>query len=558
MKNDPTRYSVRGGHMWQANEQAPGTVDNLAGGYSYATNIWEHLERVLLLGTATGTMYQSAMSLTLDANETIADCTRKDAKRTARTVANMWKDRRLPNQSYALYTLAYVVAKASEPSDRRYAMGKLAEAIASVGTASHLYEFCYYAEQLRGWGSILSDGIAKIINAWSDNKLALQFVKYGGRTFGGNTFRLIDLMRLSHVKPDNVHRGVLYADIASLNGSRRASAFLGENRLAFRGFDAGEPSARTMIYGADAIKLMKPDEEDKVCWLVDECDLPWEAVPSELRSHNVWDCLINKMPMTAMLRQLSSWEARLHFNDPAFAKKVVDRMTDDTFIAYQRPHPLAVLKAMTIYESGHGELGNLRWTPRMNIMNALGYIFDKSFAHIERMDRRLCIAVDVSGSMEAASVYLSRISAYKAAASMCRALLCASPDSLVVGFDTRTHVADITRDMSTTSIIRHFQMNMPHGGTDCSSPINYCTSMRERVDAFVIMTDSHYWDGEQPDGAMWRYHNSVNNKAKLVTVAMSSNQFKLSDAPWSLCAVGMDPAIAPVIASFVSGGTKDA
>jgi len=552
MKNDPTRFSKQYMESIAASRQMEGTVNNLAGGYSFVTTKWEQLERILLLGTASGTMYQSARELTLDALETVKACTESDARKTARITADMWKERRLPNQSYALYTFAYIASKAASAGDRRYAMDKFAEAMASVGTASHLYEFCYYAEQLRGWGSVLSTGVAKIINAWSDNKLALQFVKYGSRTFRGNTFGLIDLMRLSHVKPMTVQRGVLYADIASMNGSRQASTFLGENNLAFRGFNANETSARKMIYGAEAVRLTSPDDEEKIRWLVDECDLPWEAVPSEHRSHSVWGVLIDKMPMNAMLRQLSSWEARFHFNDPTFAKRVVDRMTDDAFIGYQRPHPLAVLKAMKTYANGHGDLGSLRWTPRRNVLNALEYIFDKSFVHVERMNERLCIGVDVSGSMGMATVHGTNIKAYEGAATMCRALLCASPKSVILGFDTGVSIARITPDMSTSKIMSEF-VSMPHGGTNCSLPINYCTE-REVVDAFVIITDSHYWDGEQPESAMARYHRATNNKAKLVTVAMCSNQFKLSDAPWSLCAVGMDPAIAPVVAGFVRGG----
>ena len=78
---------------------------------------------------------------------------------------------------------------------------------------------------------------------------------------------------------------------------------------------------------------------------------------------------------------------------------VVSRLQDQESLAKSRLHPLHILVALNIYTRGHGEKGKLVWSPSLNVVDALDAAFYLAFKAVEPTNKRLMLALDVSGSM---------------------------------------------------------------------------------------------------------------------------------------------------------------
>ena len=134
-----------------------------------------------------------------------------------------------------------------------------------------------------------------------------------------------------------------------------------------------------------------------------EYGLPREALqPEHLTSVDVWEALLEDMPMTALIRNLATM-TRLGVIAPGSdgTAKVVAQLADTERLRKARVHPIAVLAALRTYASGHGVRGRGEWNPVREVVDALDAAFYASFGNVEPAGKRLLLALDVSGSMSA-------------------------------------------------------------------------------------------------------------------------------------------------------------
>ena len=137
-----------------------------------------------------------------------------------------------------------------------------------------------------------------------------------------------------------------------------------------------------------------------------EYGLPREALPSEhLTSPEVWEALLEDMPMTALVRNLATM-TRVGVLAPGSAgtAKVVG--------AARRPE--RIRKARRPPDRPAGGAAHLRggsrcprpasWTPVPEVVDALDAAFYTAFENVEPTGKRLLLALDVSGSMAGGSV----------------------------------------------------------------------------------------------------------------------------------------------------------
>ena len=92
------------------------------------------------------------------------------------------------------------------------------------------------------------------------------------------------------------------------------------------------------------------------------------------------------------------------------------------------------------------------------------------------------------------------------------------------------------------------------GGTDCAQPVRWAIEHRVAVDAFVILTDSQTWYGNQhPLQAVQAYRRELGIPAKLVVVAMAANSHTIGDPAdaGALNVVGFDVVTPKLVADFV-------
>ena len=94
----------------------------------------------------------------------------------------------------------------------------------------------------------------------------------------------------------------------------------------------------------------------------------------------VWDALLKKMPITAMIRNLGKMTSigLLEENNEQVLL-VCEKLHDEAQLKKARIHPFNVLLALKTYESGRGDKGSLSWKVNTRIKKALEDAFYLSF-----------------------------------------------------------------------------------------------------------------------------------------------------------------------------------
>jgi 60 kDa SS-A/Ro ribonucleoprotein len=521
-------------------------VANSAGGYAFGVDDWTRLARFLVLGSEGGTYYVHEQALTLENAEAVKRCIAADGPRVVREIVAVSQSGRAPKNDPALFALA-VCAAFGDEATRRAALAALPQ-VARTGT--HLFHFAAYVDGMRGWGRGLRQAIARWYSTQDAGALAYQAVKYQQRD--GWSHR--DLLRLSHsVPPSEQHLGLYHWITQGWPGV---------------GDDPHPDAALRLVWAAERVK--RAENAREVVSLIRDYDLPREAVPTQwLNDPAVWEALLARMPMTALIRNLATLtRVGLLTPDSEATAQVVAQLRDAVRLKKARVHPIAVLAALKTYAQGHGERGSSTWAPVAPVVDALDGAFYASFGNVKTTGRRWLLALDVSGSMNGPSIAgIPGLTPRLGSAAM--ALITAATEAqhqivafsapagggyggqwgggrsglTPVSFSTRQRLDDVLRVTG----------NIPFGGTDCALPMVWALKNQVPADVFVVYTDSETWAGSiHPVQALRQYREGMGIPAKLVVVGMTSNGFTIADPEDAgmLDVVGFNAATPQLMSDF--------
>lgn len=496
---------------------------NDAGGFAFDISDWDRLRRFLILGTEGGTYYTGERELTI-ANVSVVDrCLAINGERVVNEIIAVSETGKAPKNDPAILALAIASKRGDDPT-RKAAF----EALSRVcRTGTHVFQFAEFTEALGGWGR----GARRAVGSWYLDKdpgsLALQVVKYRQR--GGWTHA--DLLRLSHPRPVGPVADVLALAAGKPNGNTLPA--IAEGYLAASSATSAEQTAR----------------------LITEYGLPRECVRSEhLSQPVVLEALLEHMPMMAMLRNLGVMSAAgviSPFSDAT--DRVLRAIGDSDRLKRARIHPMAIFLALTTYAAGHGARGRGTWTPVQQVVDALDAAFYDSMTNVAPTNRRLLLAVDVSGSMRQ-MVSGTTVSAASAAAAMALIVSRTEPHHFVLGVNTAPVELRISPTMRLDTAMAVVDRSIK-GGTDLSVPARWLTSEHIDVDAVVTMTDSETWAGRQhPSQALDVYRKRVGHEVRNVVAAMTATGHSIGDVadPLTLQCVGLDATLPEIIRSFVA------
>lgn len=292
--------------------------------------------------------------------------------------------------------------------------------------------------------------------------------------------------------------------------------------------------------------------------LVEGYGLPWEAIPTQwLAEADVWRTLLPHLPLTALLRNL----ARLTANGVltplcAETKLVAARLTDAEQLRRARAHPVAVLAALLTYRHGKGARGGLTWNPVTAVTDALDQAFYLAFQNVEATDKRLVLALDVSGSMSMGQVAgVPGLTPRVASAAMALVTAATERQVTIIGFSHQMVRLNISPRQRLDDAVWAVS-DLPFGATDVAQPMLWALANGVKADAFVVYTDSETWFGNvHPAQALQAYRQQTGIPAKLVVVGMVANRFSVADPhdAGMLDVVGFDTAVPSLIADFIRG-----
>jgi 60 kDa SS-A/Ro ribonucleoprotein len=526
MSSPYSQFSTR---VTPQSEAIPGSaqVANSAGGYSFQIDKWEAAKRFLILGSEGGTYYIGERELTKGNALSIMACAHEDGPRLVKLIVEVSEDGRAPKNDPAIFALALTSAVGNEET-RRAAFAAVPR-VCRIGT--HLFHFAGYREQFAGWGRGAKRAVASWYEDMSVGELAYQAVKYRQR----NGWSHRDLLRLSHPKSDDPHKDALYSHITGKNSKVLLLPSMIE------GFRLCQNSASV----------------DHTAEYIREYGLPREAVPTEhLNDPIVWDALLEKMPYTAMIRNLGNMSKVGLLKPMSEASSLIaSRLVSGDALRRARVHPLALLLAQATYASGHGFRGSGSWTPVPQVLDALNEAFYLSFGNVEPSNKRTLIGLDVSGSMDFTKVAGTNISCREAAAAMCLVTASVEPKYGIFAFSDGVHILPISPGMRMDNVMS-MTKGLPFDGTDCALPMLVALQENWEVDTFIVYTDSETWAGRiHPTQALQQYRRASGINSKLIVVGMASNQFSIADPSdvGMLDVVGFSSSAPQVMSDFSKG-----
>jgi 60 kDa SS-A/Ro ribonucleoprotein len=284
-----------------------------------------------------------------------------------------------------------------------------------------------------------------------------------------------------------------------------------------------------------------------------------------LNTPEVWEALLEKMPMTALIRNLGNMSKVKLINPGSKAEKlIVAKLTDQKALHAARIHPIALLSALRVYAYGTAFKGastmygapNQDWIPAPRVIDALDTAFELAFQNIEPSNKRTMLALDVSGSMGMGMVAgVAGLTPREASAAMALVTARSEPAYSVLGFSDRLTPLDISAKMRLDDVIARIS-NLPFDATDCALPMLHAMKTKQEVDTFVIYTDSETWFGKvHPSQALKQYREWSGIPARLIVVGMLGNRFSIADPDDAgmLDVIGFDAAAPALMAQFARG-----
>ena len=541
-------------------------VRNSNNGYSWQVDDWTRLDRFLILGAEGGTYYIAERELVKQNHDAIVNCIKQDGVRAVNRIVEISDSGRAPKNDPAIFALALVVTH-GDVKAKAHAFANLNK-VCRIGT--HVFHFAEYVNAMRGWGRGLRNAVGHWYTDRGVDDLARQAVKYQQRDGWAHG----DLLRLAHPKAPSIqHDAVFRWILCGSSVSEGANSF-------------GEREVKRKVRGEERIakynatgslpKLIEAFEQAKratrageIVKLIDEFDLPREAIPTQwLNEAVVWEALLERMPMTAMIRNLGKMTS-LGLLAPFSEAKglIVRKLRDETALKRARIHPLAILVAQKIYAQGRGDKGGLKWSPVRGVIDALDEAFYATFQNVEPSNKPVLLALDVSGSMAMSRIAGSCITAREGSAAMALITAATEPECEIIAFSAGRNgfggmhgggEPGITRvtispRMRLAEVIKQIEA-IPMGGTDCALPMLWAARNNLNVSAFITYTDSETWAGNiHPAQALRQYRDEFVGDAKAVVVGMTSNGFTLADPNdrGMMDVVGFDTSVPAVIADFV-------
>lgn len=551
---------------------------NNAGGYTFTVTPFQMLERFLILGSDQPTYYASAKKMTADNAQNVRECLKLDGKRTVDVIVSISASGRAPKNDPALFALAVAATpKFGSQETANYALSKL-NSVARIGT--HLFHFVEYLDSMRGWGR----GVKSAIGSWyldrTPDQLAYQLAKYQQRD-GWSTR---DLVNLAHVKTNDTQKSALLAwgafggltalNDAAQNWTRSVKKWQG-NSPRKTDLTPAEIEQRRNRYqtayntliAVDANKLITAFEAAKsattasqIVKCIVDGGLTHEMIPTQFKtSPEVWEALLQKMPMTAMVRNLGTM-SKVGLLKPlnAASRLVVSRLNDEAIIKKSKIHPLQVLLAQGTYETGRGMRSDATWTVVPTIVEALESTFYLAFANAIPTGKGICIGLDVSGSMGSGLTSAPSISCAKAAAAMALVVARTEKNYAIFGFAQSVKNLNITaKDSLTTAMQKTHNQNF--GGTDCAQLMLHAIKNKLEVDAFLTITDNETWAGSiQPSQALKQFRSfRGQDDVRNIVMAMTATEFTIADPhdAYSLDVVGFDSNVPALITDFIRGSS---
>lgn len=501
---------------------------NYAGAWAFKVDKWTALNRLLTIGSEGGTYHADERQMTLDNIKSVDACLNEDGPRVVRELVEISTRGRAPKNDQAILVLARALKYQGKGDGdgqalaTRRAAERAVNKVCRIGT--HIFQLAEAIEAFGGWGRLTTRAIANWYDEKTPDQIAFQATKYQQRESWSHK----DLLKLSHILRNS-------ADSSLTSTRARVYGWILDRNERVK-FDNDKPA---ILEGFERVQA--ETSPSAVASLIRTYGLQRELIPTQFLNETVvWEALLEKMPIGAMIRNLGKMSS-IGVLDPfsEWESHVVAQLTDGQHLRAARVHPINILIAMKTYSQGHGVRGSLTWKVNQRIVDALDTAFYEAFENIEPINKRVLVAIDKSGSM-LSSASATILSAQEAAAVMAMVVVRKASNYHVIGYDAeggynwrrRDHSGLVELHISPKMRLDTIVASLPHdgGGTDASLPFKWLVNNNATVDAVALFSDGESWAGHNHAAlAVKGYRDKFNPNTLFVTCDTIASQTQLHD-----------------------------
>lgn len=353
----------------------------------------------------------------------------------------------------------------------------------------------------------------------------------------GNDPSLADVIKMVHPTPTSLDQNVMFQWI--LNGKVDSKDF----------------------------NLLPRQVKDLIAFRKGEIDtipqVPFELVTSSDLSAENWKEIVNNAGWHMIRMNLNTFNRKGIMSDGKVVDTIAKKLADPNEITKAKVFPYQIFTTWM----------NTKDTNPQKINKALEKALDFSLQTIPKFDGKVCVFVDVSGSMGSSVTgdrgsASSKIRCVDVAALMASAILRSNPkNSAVVLFDTKIHNVVLDPKSSVfenAKIISRFG----GGGTSCQLPLKAMNASNEQAELIIYLSDNESWISDNSDyrcqrttatAAEWNKFKQRNPRAKMVCIDITPNTTTQAMSDKRVLNIGgFSDAIWDTIANFtVENGDKD-
>lgn len=365
----------------------------------------------------------------------------------------------------------------------------------------------------------------RLVRDWIDAASPVEIL----RASVGNDPSLADVVKMVHPKPQTPERAALY------------------------GWLIGRP------YDYEALpQVVKDFEAFKRDMTLPVPDVPFQMLTALPLGKVHWEQIARKAGWQMLRQNLNSFGRYRMFEDRAFAERLAARLADPEEIRKARLMPYQL---MTTLNNVSGDVPNA-------IRKALEAALEISLANTPRIDGRVVVCPDVSGSMSSPVTGHRQGSTTAARCVDVAGLIAAAfarmnKDTLILPFDNTVHRVELKEKAPIFETAKKLA-SYGGGGTEMAAPLRDLVHFRTKLDLLVFVSDNQSWIDRGPQSAgtptmaLWRELAKANPGAKMVCIDLQPyGTTQAKSASDVLNVGGFSDQVFDVIASFVQKNDPD-
>ena len=381
----------------------------------------------------------------------------------------------------------------------------------------------------------------RLVLQWLENRTDKQLF-YGSV---GNDPSLADVVKMVHPKPSSKSRAALYG---YLIGRDFVEADLPDIVLQYIKFkrNTNDCEPKALASGQRAVP-----------------DVPFQLLTALPLNNKDWKQIARNAPWQMTRMNLNTFMRHDVLKDQEMVSLIANRLRNPRSIEKARVFPYQLLVA---YQNVGSQVPN-------EIQEALQDAMEISINNVPRIDGKVYVFVDVSGSMHSPVTGYrqgssSKVRCIDVAALVGAAIKRKNRDAEIIPFESKaiTNFKLNPRDSVMTNAQK--LTNLPAGGTNCSAPLEYLNRQKASGDMIIYVSDNESWmdsphygrfGGQSATKTMteWSKFKSRNANAKMICIDIQPYTTTQAKERRDIVNVGgFSDKVFDLIAAVAEGGTS--